>query len=66
MELKNLNKEDMELIKKAMLENSVTLTAEMLECKDVMPKESFERNRAEANRLVYLVNVLNGVDAYDR
>jgi len=62
----NLNKEDIELIKSAMLQNAVTLTSEALECKDVMPIEVYEKDMANSDRLIYLVNVLNDVSEYDR
>lgn len=66
MKFKDLSKKDIELIKNSMLENSVSLTAEALECKETMPKEVFERNMSDSKRLVYLVNVLNGVVEYDK
>ena len=59
-------KQDVELIKSAMLENSITLTASALECEKVMPTEVYERDMNNANRLIYLVNVLNGAMDYDK
>lgn len=66
MKIENLNKKDIELIKSAMLENSVSLISTALECKEVMPTECYDRDMKNADRLVYLVNVLNGVSDYDR
>lgn len=66
MKFDDLKKEDIELIKSAMLENSVTLTSSALGCKEVMPNEVYERDMNNANRLIYLVNVLNDVISYDK
>jgi hypothetical protein len=66
MRFENLNKEDVQLIKDAMMESSVSLIADAKECKEVMPKEAFEKDMDRAKRLVYLVNVLNGVKEYDK
>lgn len=66
MKIENLSKEDIDLIKDAMLENSVSLVSSALECKEVMPIDCYERDMRNADRLVYLVNVLNGVSDYDR
>lgn len=66
MKFENLSKEDIELNKRAMLENAVTLTSEDLGCEGAMPKEVCEKNMADSYRLIYLVNVLNGVCEYDR
>ena len=66
MKFESLSKDDIQLIKSAMLESSVSLTSEALECKETMPKEAFERNMSNSKRLVYLVNVLNGVIEYDK
>lgn len=64
MNFNNLRKEDQELIKRCMLNQSVSLTSEALTCKDVMPKETFEKTLDEADRLLYLVNVLNEKSQY--
>ncbi|WP_027639412.1 hypothetical protein [Clostridium cadaveris] len=61
MKFSNLSNEDINLIKNAMLENSVSLVATALECKSVMPIEVYESDMQNADRLIYLVNVLNGV-----
>lgn len=66
MNFDNLRKKDKELIKDSMLNQSVSLTAESLECKDVMPKETYKRQMKEADRLIYLVNVLNNKVEYDK
>lgn len=66
MKIENLNEEDISLIKTAMLENSVSLVSSALECKEVMPTECYDRDMKNADRLVYLINVLNGVSDYDR
>lgn len=66
MKFESLRKDDIQLIKFAMLESSVSLTSEALECKETMPKEVFERNMSKAERLIYLVNVLNGVIEYNK
>lgn len=66
MKFENLSKEDIQLIKNAMMESSVSLIADARECKEVMSKESYERDMTTAKRLVYLVNVLNGVKEYDK
>lgn len=66
MKFDNLKEEDIKLIKEAMLQNSVTITASCLENKEVMPKEAYEKDMNNANRLIYLVNVLNDVVEYDK
>lgn len=65
MRFENLSKEDFGLIKSVMLEHAIDLVSEALECEDVMPKEVYERNMKQSDRLIYLVNVLNGVYEYD-
>lgn len=65
MKFDDLNKKDIELIKSSMLERAVTLTASALECKEVMTEESYKKDMDNSDRLIYLVNVLNGVDEYD-
>ena len=62
----NLSKEDKDLIKRCMLNQSVSITAEMLQCKEVVPKETYEKEMRDADRLIYLVNVLNGKTHYDK
>ena len=42
-----------------MLHDSVSMTSEALECKEVMPIETYERQMSESERLIYLVNVLD-------
>lgn len=59
MRFEDLKEEDKELIKRAMLHDSVSMTSEALNCKDVMPVETYNRQMDEADRLIYLVNVLN-------
>lgn len=66
MKFENLSKEDIQLIKRAMLENAVTLTSEALECEYVMPKEVCEKNMSDSDRLIYLVNFLDGAYEYDK
>jgi CBS-domain-containing membrane protein len=66
MKFEDLSKEDIELIKIAMLENAVTLRSEVLGCEDVMPKEVCAKNMDDSDRLIYLVNVLDGAYEYDR
>ncbi|RHW65437.1 hypothetical protein DZC34_09360 [Clostridium botulinum] len=61
---KGLSKEDWELITSALMGHSVTMTSECMQCKDVMSKESYERDIKESERLVYLVNVLQGRKEY--
>lgn len=43
MKFEELSKEDKVLIKRAMLHDSVSMTSEALECKEVMPIETYER-----------------------
>lgn len=64
MNFDNLKKEDKELIKDSMLRQSVSSKAEALECKGVIPKEIYEKQMNEADRLIYLVNVLNDKISY--
>ncbi|MDU5208155.1 MAG: hypothetical protein E6441_00835 [Clostridium sp.] len=66
MKFDDLIKEDKELIKSTMVAQSVSITAEAIQCKDVMPEEVYEREMKNADRLVYLVNVLNGIISYDK
>lgn len=49
MKFEDLKKEDKELIKNCMLNQSVSLTAEALQCKEVMPKETYEREMNNAD-----------------
>lgn len=65
MKFENLRQEDKEIIKNSMLHESVSLVAEALECKSVMPEEMYERQMKIADRLMYLVNVLNDKIKYD-
>ncbi|MDU1587001.1 MAG: hypothetical protein E6860_15810 [Clostridium sp.] len=66
MKFDDLIKEDQELIKSTMLAQSVSITAEALECKEIMPSEAYERDMKCADRLIYLVNVLNDKVNYDK
>ena len=66
MKFDDLIEEDKELIKSTMLAQSVSVTAEAIQCKDVMPKEAYEREMKNADRLIYLVNVLNDKVNYDK
>lgn len=65
MKFENLREEDQELIKKSMLHDSVSMISEALNCKEVMPTEMYEKQMSEANRLIYLVNVLNDKTKYN-
>lgn len=65
MKFDDLREEDKNLIKDSMLQQSVSLTAEALECKNVMPQETYEKQMNDADRLIYLVNVLNDKAKYD-
>lgn len=65
MKFENLRKEDRELIKRSMLNHSVSLTSEALECKETMLKETYEKTMRDADRLIFLVNVLNDRKNYD-
>ncbi|WP_040413612.1 hypothetical protein [Clostridium thermobutyricum] len=65
MKFENLRKEDRELIKRSMLNHSVSLTSEALECKEAMSKEAYEKTMRDADRLIFLVNVLNDRKNYD-
>lgn len=66
MKFEELSKEDKELIKRSMLHDSVSMTSEALECKEVMPIETYERQMSESERLIYLVNVLDGKVRYNK
>jgi len=61
---KELRAEDWEAIKDAMLESTVSLTSDCHEYKDIMSKDSKERDMKKADRLIYLVNVLIGKEEY--
>ena len=66
MKIENFAKEDIQLIKRAMLENSVTLTSSALQCKNTMLEESYKRVMDSAKRLIFLVNVIDGFADYDK
>jgi len=66
MKFDDLIEEDKELIKSTMLAQSVSVTAEAIQCKDVMPREVYEREMKNTDRLIYLVNVLNDKVNYDK
>lgn len=61
----HLNKEDIELIKNSMLKNSSTLMSEAFEYKEFMSDDMYEKEMAKSDRLIYLVNVLNGDAEYN-
>lgn len=65
MKFEDLREEDKHLIKSAMLHDSVSMTSEALNCKEVMPIETYKKQLSEADRLIYLLNVLNGVVKYN-
>lgn len=65
MKFDDLIKDDQELIKSTIIAQAVSMTAEAIQCKDVMPEEVYEREMKNADRLIYLVNVLNGIINYD-
>lgn len=65
MNFENLKPTDIQLIKDAMLENSVNLIATCQECKNTMPIDTFYTNMENGNRLIYLTNVLNDVEKYN-
>ncbi|KOY65497.1 hypothetical protein [Clostridium sporogenes] len=65
MKIENLKSKDIELIKGAMVENSVSVIATCQECKNVMPIDSFCKDMERANRLIYLINVINDVRNYN-
>lgn len=65
MKFESLRKEDFELIKSAMLGHATELVSEALECEAITPKEVYERNMEQSDRLIYLVNVLEGAYEYD-
>lgn len=65
MRFEDLKEEDKELIKRAMLHDSVSMTSEALNCKDVMPVETYNKQMDESDRLIYLVNVLNDKVKYN-
>lgn len=61
---KDLKEEDIQIIKGAVIENSVSVIAECLECKNVMPIDAYYREMERAERQIYLINVLNGIQEY--
>lgn len=62
--VKTLSEKDWKLVIDAMSESAVSRTSEAQEYKADMPKESYERNMNESDRLVYLINVLEGRKEY--
>lgn len=65
MKFDNLKLEDIKLIKDTMAENAINITITCQECKNIMPIDTFYKNMEVANRLAYLINVLNGVIDYE-
>lgn len=61
---KSLSQKDWDLINSALMGQSVTIVADCQENKDIMPAESYNRDMNESERLVYLVNVLQGRKEY--
>jgi hypothetical protein len=61
---KELSQDDWELIISAMMDTTVSKKSISLLNKSTMPKEDYERYKIESDRLVYLVNVLNGIKPY--
>ena len=61
---RSLSERDWKLIISAMTESAVSKTSEAQMYKADMPKESYELNMSESDRLVYLVNVLEGRKEY--
>lgn len=61
---KILSNGDLKLIVNSLMENSVSIIAECEECKKVMGKETYGKEKERANRLVYLANVLDGRKEY--
>lgn len=62
----DMKDEDKNLIKSAMLQCSLALKSEALNKENEITKSLSERNIAKSERLIYLVNFLNGVFEYDR
>lgn len=61
---KSLSQKDWDLINSALGGYIVTTVADCQENKNVMPKESYNRDMKESERLTYLVNVLLGKQEY--
>lgn len=66
MNMGNLDEKDMRLIKAAMFEGSISIASLAVESKEEISTECYEREMKKADRLMYLINVLNGVVDYDR
>lgn len=65
MRFEELRKEDVKLIKDAMLENSVSIIAEYQANKETISKDTYRYGMTKGKRLVYLLNVLNHKKEYD-
>lgn len=61
---KSLSQKDWELINSALMGHIVTIVADCQENKNIMPTESYNKDIKESERLVYLVNVLQGRKEY--
>lgn len=61
---KSLSEKDWQLVESALMGHTVTITSTCMTCKEVMPEESYNREMNESERLVYIVNVLQGRKEY--
>ena len=66
MRFENLRKDDVILIKNAILENAISLTTDALENRDVMAKEAYDKCMSDSYRLIYLISVLEDKVEYDK
>ena len=66
MRFENLRKDDVILIKNAILENAISLTTDALENKDTMTTEIYEKCMSDSYRLIYLISVLEDKIEYDK
>lgn len=62
---KVLSEKDWKLIEGALMGHTVTITSTCVTCKDAMPEKTYNREMDESERLVYLINVLQGRKEYD-
>lgn len=53
-----LSEKDKDLIKKRMLNQSLSILSEMVQCKEVIPNKIYEKEMRDEYKLIYLVNML--------
>jgi hypothetical protein len=63
--LSDLDKEDLNLINGAMKESALDRSCDADVFNEDVPGEVIERTKKEADRLIYLVNVIKGIKKYE-